>query len=186
MCFLIFLVTVLFLRLWKKAFSWGCAYSFGGLFYDHHGRTHGGRQEGSNGTGAVPESLYTMTWKEVEKEQDWARCVLFKPQSPLPMTNFLQQGHTFLSFLNSATNWEPRIHIYEPIAVILIQTTTLGGSLNLNLSYGSLHLALVFLGKAAFDPCYDETFNLGKPSKSESVRCSIVVVLYFDKLSRRF
>ena len=31
------------------------------------------------------------------REGDWAWCGLLKPQNPLPVKHFLQQGHTFSS-----------------------------------------------------------------------------------------
>lgn len=45
-----------------------------------------------------------------------------KPQS-LPQLTSFQQGHTFLSFPNSFTNWDQVLR-YEPSGAILIQSTT--------------------------------------------------------------
>lgn len=47
-------------------------------------------------------------------------------KSHLPVTHFLQYGHTSKPFSNSAIHWWLSIQICEPMGAILIQTTTEG------------------------------------------------------------
>jgi hypothetical protein len=40
-------------------------------------------------------ALYTDPRQQAESQRRWAWCRLLKPQSPVPVTHFLQQGHTY-------------------------------------------------------------------------------------------
>lgn len=44
------------------------------------------------------------------------------------VTSLLQWGHTFYSFLNSSTNWDPKIQISDSMQAIFNQTTTIATS----------------------------------------------------------
>lgn len=54
----------------------------------------------------------------------------FETSKPMTVAHFLQLSNTSESFPNSATNWEPRIQIYETIGAVLMQTTS--GSLSIS------------------------------------------------------
>ena len=58
-----------------------------------------------------------------QKEGTCVRSELLNPQSPTPVTNFLQQPHllSLLILSNSATLWWLNIQIYEPVGPFLFK-----------------------------------------------------------------
>jgi hypothetical protein len=76
---------------------------------------------GRHSARALSENLHFI-YKQQAESESWAWCGLLKPQSLLPVTHLLQQGHTSQSFPSSSTSWEPNIQIYEFAEFILIQT----------------------------------------------------------------
>lgn len=83
------------------------------------------QQAGRNG--AAVESLHLdLRVEGREATREWHE--LLKPPSPLPVINLLQKDHIPSTFPDNSINWGPSIHIYEPMGVILIQTTTKGDS----------------------------------------------------------
>lgn len=71
----------------KAALNWG-SLSFISLVHYHRGGVHGGMQAGP---GTVAES-YVMVCRQRERIWTWRGPL--KPQSPVPVTPFFQQGHT--------------------------------------------------------------------------------------------
>ena len=71
----------------KAALNWGLL-GFRSLVHYLHGGVHGGMQAGP---GAVAES-YVMVCRQ--SERIWTWCGLSKPQSPVSVAPFFQQGHT--------------------------------------------------------------------------------------------
>lgn len=79
------------------------------------------RQSGKCGTGTVAKSSHFFFHiQEAESKQDWT-FETSKPTSrdiPPPIRALL------LMLPKLSTNWEPNIQIYEPMGIILIQTST--------------------------------------------------------------
>lgn len=65
-----------------------------------------------------------LTYIQVGRQTETLGLVeAFVTSKPTPLTH-LEQDHTFLSFLNSSTDWEPSMQIYGSVVAFLIQTTT--------------------------------------------------------------
>lgn len=85
--------------------------------YGSRGRVHNGMQTWQQATSARSWEITSST-TSLKKKVIWKWGKAVNSQNLLPGMNFIQQACPCIASLNSATNWEPGVHMLEPVGDI--------------------------------------------------------------------
>lgn len=101
-------------KTWPKMAYGRSGFSFA---YGSRGRVHNGMQMWQQATSARSWEIKSST-TSLEKKVVWKWGKAVNSQNLLPGMNFIQQACPYIASLNSTTNWEPGVHMLEPVGDI--------------------------------------------------------------------